>query len=63
MKVTLLQMSGTVLKKSICLKIIYCRLFSGIRTYFEKQREIELFYLIAEVEYCNTVLVSSLTNT
>ena len=39
------------------------KILSGIRRYFEKQREIELFYLTAEVEYCNTALFSSLTNT
>ena len=53
-KVTLKQLSETVLKKFMSVQILVfkiasvAKLYSGIRKYFAKQQEICLFYFIAE---------------
>ena len=54
MKVTLKQLSETVLKKLMSVQILVfkiasvAKLYSGIRKYFAKQQEICLFCFIAE---------------
>ena len=69
MKIALKQLCETILKNSCPSKLMFLKkasvgkLYNGIHRYFAKQREIVLFYQIAENRIFNTVSVSRHTNT